>query len=537
MDFIDWCSHVLKKLIEVRSSPEALNHGAVFDTWLAQSLFGEEQTTRADYVQSTRRSAVMEALAVLQRVNLITKKKTGQVFKIEVTPLGREKVSDMPSLWQPIILATPQPESEQLLELVNQRTQKIEHDHVWLDDLSHELLPELGWGDKGKLMQAIRDLEQFRLVHTHPALGSDLNLRATYEGLVWETRRFKDAGCEPELAYVLFLDIVGYSKLAMEQQTKVLRQLMECVQDTDAFRRARDGGQLIRLPTGDGIALVFFRGLTTHVQCAVELSRSLKNHPELKLRIGAHTGPVTKIKDINRNPNVSGPGINFAQRVMDCGDAGHILISKTVAEHLNELGNWNEYLHDLGEAEVKHGARVHLFNLYGSDFGNPNLPVKLISAPAQDQTMVAMATAQHAPSQVSLEPILEKDLTFNSDERQEYRLKISIKNRGADQVDTYRLEVEFPAIFLNENWHPSWEEIEKRTEGHRFFRITQEVYAGNPLKQTIYSGDTRHLLTIPYHVDEKNDRDEALEDRIWVTVYSRDEPVRSVQNPMSDFVQ
>jgi class 3 adenylate cyclase len=535
MDFVDWCGHVLNKLIEVRASPEALNHGGLFDTWLAKSLFGEEQTARADYWHSTRRVAVMDALAVLARFDLITKKKSGQIFKIEVRPLGREKASDMSSLWPRILLATPRPESAHLLQQVNQRSQKIEKDHVWLADVSRELLPELGWEDKEKRIQAIRDLEQFGLVHSHPPLGSDLDLRSTYEGLVWETRRIIDVGSEPELGYVLFLDIVGYSKLQTGQQANLLQQLKKCVQSTKTYLRARDSGQLIRLPTGDGMALVFFRGLASHVECAVELSRVLQNYPDLKLRIGAHTGPVTRITDINGNPNVSGAGINFAQRVMDCGDGGHVLVSRTVAEHLIELGDWGEFLHDLGEAEVKHGARVHIFNLYGSDFGNPESPAKFSVSVAQARA-VATSTLVQTPIAL-LEPVIEFHQSFFCDERQEYRMKISLKNVGKVQVDTYRIEVEFPTAFLNENWHPVWEEVQRRSESHRFFRMTQDIYAKNPLRKTIYCGDTRHLLTIPYHVDETTDRIEMLEECVWVTAYSGDKPVRTVQKAMREFVQ
>jgi class 3 adenylate cyclase len=383
MDFIDWCCHVLTKLIEVRSSTEALAHGGVFDTLLEQSLFGEQQTKAADYRESSRRMAVRDALDVLERFGLIRKKRIGQLFKIEVMPLGRQKVSDMSSLWSDIILATPQLKSVELLRLVNQRSHKIEEDHVWLDDLSHDDLLASGWSDKANRLQAIRDLEQFTLVHSHPPLGSDLKLRATYEGLVWETRRLGDVGSEPQLVYVLFLDIVGYSKLPIGQKTKLLQCLKECVQGTEAFRRAKDSGQLITLPTGDGMALVFYRGLASHCECARDLSRCLRSHPELKLRMGANTGPVTRIKDINGNLNVSGAGIDFAQRAMDCGDAGHILISDTVAEHLKELGGWGEYLHDLGETEVKHNVRMHIFNLYGTDFGNSELPEKFTFAHAQ----------------------------------------------------------------------------------------------------------------------------------------------------------
>jgi class 3 adenylate cyclase len=318
----------------------------------------------------------MGALEVLRRFDLITMKKTGQLFKIEVTTLGRQKSADMPSLWSGIIAATPKAESVELLKTVNQRSQRMESDYVWLADVSRDEIPRLGWNDKATRLEAIRDLEQFNLVQSHPPLGSDLDLRATYEGIVWETRRLPDVGSEPQIVHVLFLDIVGYSKLPMELKTSVLAQLKGCVQSSETFQRAKGGGQLISLPTGDGMALVFFRGLASHCECARELWRSLVDHPQIELRMGAHTGPVRIIKDINGKENVSGSGIDLAQRVMDCGDAGHILISKTVAEHLMELGGWGEYLHDVGETEVKHGVRIHVFNLYGAGFGNSSAPDK-----------------------------------------------------------------------------------------------------------------------------------------------------------------
>jgi class 3 adenylate cyclase len=374
MDFIDWCGHVLKTLIGVRASSEALAQGGVYDTLLAKALFPDEETDGAEHRESSRRRAIMAALEVLRRFGLIAMKRTGQLFKIEVTTLGRQKIEDMPSLWSGIIAATPKAESVKLLKTVNQRSQRIEPDHVWLADVSREEIPRLGWNDKSRRLEAIRDLEQFNLVQSHPPQGSDLDLRATYEGIVWETRRLPDVGSEPQIVHVLFLDIVGYSKLPMELKTSVLAQLKESVQSSETFQRAKGGGHLISLPTGDGMALVFFRGIASHCECARELSRSLANHPQVELRMGAHTGPVRRIKDINGKENVSGSGIDLAQRVMDCGDAGHILISKTVAEHLKELGSWGEYMHDLGETEVKHGVRVHVFNLYGADFGNSAAP-------------------------------------------------------------------------------------------------------------------------------------------------------------------
>jgi serine/threonine protein kinase len=183
-----------------------------------------------------------------------------------------------------------------------------------------------------------------------------------------------------EMAHVLFTDIVAYSRLPMDQQQDALHHLQEAVRDTKEFTRAQASDQLIRLPTGDGMALVFLGDVEAPVRCALELHRILRRWPEVKLRMGIHTGPVYRVEDINAARNVAGGGINMAQRVMDCGDAGHILISKTVADVLEQVSTWNTALHDLGEAEVKHGVRVHLYNLYTDDAGNRELPQKLRAA-------------------------------------------------------------------------------------------------------------------------------------------------------------
>ena len=185
-----------------------------------------------------------------------------------------------------------------------------------------------------------------------------------------------------EIAHVLFLDIVAYSRLRMDQQQQIIRDLQEAVRATAEFGRAQGLDQLILLPTGDGMALVFFRDPEAPVRCALELTRILGEKPQIQLRMGLHTGPVYRIADINANRNVAGGGINIAQRVMDCGDAGHILASKAMADVLRELSSWSEHLHDLGEAEVKHGVRVHLFNLCTGKAGNPEIPQRLRTAKA-----------------------------------------------------------------------------------------------------------------------------------------------------------
>ncbi len=185
-----------------------------------------------------------------------------------------------------------------------------------------------------------------------------------------------------EMAHILFTDIVGYSLLPMDRQTQQLQQLQDVISSSEEFQRAQESEELIKLPTGDGMALVFFRDPVSPVKCATEISRSLKNYPDIKLRIGVHTGPVYRVADINANRNVAGGGINMAQRVMDSGDAGHIILSRSVAEVLAQLSNWSSYLEDLGEQEVKHGVRVHLFNLCTEDAGNRELPQKMRSGAA-----------------------------------------------------------------------------------------------------------------------------------------------------------
>ena len=179
-----------------------------------------------------------------------------------------------------------------------------------------------------------------------------------------------------EIAHVLFIDIVGYSKLLITEQSELLRKLTEVVRETEAFRFAEAAGELVRIPTGDGMALVFRNSPEAPVECALELSKKLKVHPELSVRMGIHSGPVNEVADVNERTNIAGAGINVAQRVMDCGDAGHILLSKRVADDLEQYPRWRSHLHELGECEVKHGARVHVVNLYTQELGNPEIPEK-----------------------------------------------------------------------------------------------------------------------------------------------------------------
>jgi serine/threonine-protein kinase len=179
-----------------------------------------------------------------------------------------------------------------------------------------------------------------------------------------------------EIAHVLFIDIVGYSRLLINEQREALEDLNGIVRGTEAFRAAEAAGKLTRLPTGDGMALVFSTTPEAPVQCALQISRVLRSRPELRVRMGVHSGPVSGITDVNDRSNVAGAGINIAQRVMDCGDAGHILLSKRVAEDLAQYRHWQPHLHDLGECQVKHDLTVSVVNLYTDDAGNSVLPAK-----------------------------------------------------------------------------------------------------------------------------------------------------------------
>src|SRR5207248_5754211 len=179
-----------------------------------------------------------------------------------------------------------------------------------------------------------------------------------------------------EIAHVLFMDVVGFSKLLINDQSEILEQLNRLVRETPHFREAEAAGKLICLATGDGMALVFSNSAEAPVECALEISEGLKTHPQIQLRMGIHSGPVNAVSDVNDRSNVTGAGINMAQRVMDCGDAGHILLSRHVAEDLEQYRQWQPCLHDLGECEVKHGVRVHAVNFYTDEVGNPEVPQK-----------------------------------------------------------------------------------------------------------------------------------------------------------------
>jgi TolB-like protein/class 3 adenylate cyclase len=184
-----------------------------------------------------------------------------------------------------------------------------------------------------------------------------------------------------EIAHVLTIDVVAYSTLLIDEQTRLMAELVRTVKATSRFRQAAAEDKLIRLPTGDGMALVFLNDTEAPIECAMQIASCLKERPEICIRMGIHSGPVNTIRDVNDRTNLAGAGIDTAQRVMDCGDAGHILVSKRVADDLAPYSRWNCYLHDLGECEVKHGRKVSVFNFYSNSVGNPAPPQKISCVP------------------------------------------------------------------------------------------------------------------------------------------------------------
>jgi TolB-like protein/class 3 adenylate cyclase len=190
----------------------------------------------------------------------------------------------------------------------------------------------------------------------------------------------EEANLRLEIGHVLFIDIVGYSKLLITEQSNQIQTLKEIVRGTEQVRLAEEEGKLLRLPTGDGGALVFRNNLEAPALCALEIAKTLKSHPEIRVRMGVHSGPVNEVTDLNEQSNAAGAGINVAQRVMDCGDAGHILLSKRVADDLEQYPQWRSRLQELGEYEVKHGARVSVVNLFTDEVGNTAVPARIADA-------------------------------------------------------------------------------------------------------------------------------------------------------------
>src|SRR5437773_1775304 len=196
-----------------------------------------------------------------------------------------------------------------------------------------------------------------------------------------------------EIVHVLFLDIVGYSKALTDEQQELVDRLNQVVRGSEEFQKAAAADRLIKIPTGDGMALIFYNSPEQPVNCALEIGRALRNSSDLPVRMGVHSGPVSAVTDLNDRTNAAGVGINVAQRVMDCGDTGHILLSQRVAEDLQQYSRWRPDLHDLGEVEVKHGERVHVFNFYTDDAGNSDLPKKLAKPNHRATTVPATTKA------------------------------------------------------------------------------------------------------------------------------------------------
>ncbi len=194
-----------------------------------------------------------------------------------------------------------------------------------------------------------------------------------------------------EIGHVLSIDVVGYSKLLIHEQTELLRCLSEIVRGTTSFRTADAQEKLIRIPTGDGMTLVFFGDPKAPIECATEIATALKDHPEIPLRMGIHSGPIKRVQDVNERANVAGAGIDLAQRVMDSGDAGHILLSKRVAEDLAAYSRWNPHLHELGECEVKHGRKIGLVNFYTDEIGNSQRPGRFRTRKASGTKLAIIA--------------------------------------------------------------------------------------------------------------------------------------------------
>src|SRR5437868_394667 len=201
-----------------------------------------------------------------------------------------------------------------------------------------------------------------------------------------------------EIAHVLFIDIVGYSKLLIDEQSEALHELNQIVRNAEAAREAEAVGQLLLLPTGDGMALVLTRSVEDPVECALQISQVLRAQPTLPVRMGIHSGPVHHVADVNQRENIAGAGINIAQRVMDCGDAGHILVSKRVADDLAQYRRWQPYLHELGDIEVKHGVVVSVVNLYADVVGNPEQPAKFKRQQSRLEATAVPASARRSPA-------------------------------------------------------------------------------------------------------------------------------------------
>src|SRR6266576_1484909 len=223
-----------------------------------------------------------------------------------------------------------------------------------------------------------------------------------------------------EIVHVLFVDIVGYSNRLTDEQQALIDQLNQVVRSSAVFQKATAADRLIKIPTGDGMALIFYNSPEQPVQCALEISRELKSSADLRVRMGVHSGPVSAVTDLNDRINAAGIGINVAQRVMDCGDTGHILLSKRVAEDLQQYSRWRPHLHDLGEVEVKHGDRVHVFNFYTDDAGNSDPPKKLLDGKPQHRPARVRSGDRVATKEPRLSICVLPFVNMSGDAEQEY---------------------------------------------------------------------------------------------------------------------
>src|SRR5579863_516509 len=215
-----------------------------------------------------------------------------------------------------------------------------------------------------------------------------------------------------EIAHVLFVDIVGYSLQTIDRQSELVTLLQTIVRESAEFQRAKERKELISLPTGDGLALAFMRDPLSPVRCAVQVAATLRRNKKLSVRMGIHTGPVQRQADIREEVNVVGGGINTAQRVMDCGDAGHILLSRNVAEVLEQLSDWRDCLRDLGEQQVKHGVKVHLYNLVKPPAGNPAVPAKLAASAGQPIAVAPEVKSDVQPASAGPNRLMRRVVLF-----------------------------------------------------------------------------------------------------------------------------
>jgi class 3 adenylate cyclase len=369
--FIVWCTHILETLIkESEKNAYAWTEG-IDEYDLFRILFKIDEID--NFHDSTQRHGTLDALKELAKLGFLEQ----DSHFSKVTLAGREAIQSLERVWEEICTVKLSSSEEKILEAVNKLGEGKALDCAWLNRVHHPaLMDEMGELDLMKMLRPVsEDLDARGFVKREARAGPHLWLTPTYSGLAWQSKR-KSLG-DPEVGHVLFLDIVGYSKLSLDDQALAIERLERLVKETETFRRAKHDRSLISLATGDGMALVFFGGVTANLDCAIEVSMRLRSDTSLGVRIGLNSGPVYRRLDINTNINVAGGGINIAQRVMDCGDAGHILVSKSTADLLHQLGGWDEQLHDLGEAEVKHGVKVHIHNFYDETVGNASVPTKL----------------------------------------------------------------------------------------------------------------------------------------------------------------